>query len=187
MIAVPETGVSAKIDVRDRSVITYQSRHSGASIDRVCGSRTLQEMQRRAQCCHKIRQKQSSGGRLPLSPAPAPRHAGNTRATCRGIVDKATASPVVYRRMTGKYMLDMCSVDLGKASNPVLAQFALYVHDPVVQLESVALCRGRNLRHLHVLKVLQEHMLCDHRDVHNRSTMCTATCTVALRIPVSEA
>ena len=40
-----------------------------------------------------IRQKQSFGGPLPLSPAPTPKQAANTRATCRGIVDKATASP----------------------------------------------------------------------------------------------
>ena len=71
--------------------------------------------------------------------------------------------------------------------SPVLAQFALYAHDTEVQLESVALCRGRNLRHLHVLKVLQEHELCDHRDVHDLRTMRTATCTIALRIPDSEA
>ena len=32
------------------------------------------------QQCHTIRQKQSSGGRPPLSPAPAPIQAGNTRA-----------------------------------------------------------------------------------------------------------
>ena len=69
----------------------------------------------------------------------------------------------------------------------MLAQFSLYVHASVEQLESVALCRGRSLRHLHVLKVLQEHKLCDHRDVHNWRTMRTATCTVALRIPLSEA
>ena len=34
-----------------------------------------------------------SSGRLPLSPAPAPKQVGNTRATCRIVVDKATASP----------------------------------------------------------------------------------------------
>ena len=45
--------------------------------------------------------------------------------------------------------------------SPASAQFALYVHASVEQLESVALCRGRNLRHLHVLKVLQEHKLHD--------------------------
>ena len=30
-----------------------------------------------------------------------------TRATCRGIVDKATADPAVHKRMTAKYMLDV--------------------------------------------------------------------------------
>ena len=59
------------------------------------------------QQCHKTRQKQSSGSRLPLSPAPTLRKAGNTRATCRGIVDKATASPAARKRVTGKYMLDV--------------------------------------------------------------------------------
>ena len=37
-----------------------------------------------------------------LSPAPTPKQAGNTRATCRGIVDKATASPAAQKFMTGK-------------------------------------------------------------------------------------
>ena len=58
-----------------------------------------------AQQYHQTRQKQSSGGRLPLSPTPAPRQAGNTRATCRGVVDKATANPAAHTRMTGKSML----------------------------------------------------------------------------------
>ena len=53
------------------------------------------------QQCHKIRRKQSSGDRLPLSPAHTPKQAGNTRATCRGIVDKATSSPAAHERMAG--------------------------------------------------------------------------------------
>ena len=77
---------------------TCQTRHSGSSIDRVRG---LQNSARSGetrsvdsvQLGHKIRQKQLSDGRLPLSPAPTPRQAGNTRTTCRGIVDRVTASP----------------------------------------------------------------------------------------------
>ena len=73
------------------------------------------------QQCHKIRQMQSSGGRLPLPPAPASRQAGNTRAACRGVVDRATADPVYHQRMTRKYMLDMFggSGFLTKATNLV--------------------------------------------------------------------
>ena len=44
---------------------------------------------------HKIQQEQSPGGRLPLPPSPTPRQAGNTRATCRGNVDRATACPAL--------------------------------------------------------------------------------------------
>ena len=58
------------------------------------------------QQCHQIRQKQSSGGRLPLSPAPAPRQAGNTRAVCQGIVYHSTASLAAHKRLTGKHVLD---------------------------------------------------------------------------------
>ena len=73
------------------------------------------------QQCHKIRQKQSSGSQLPLSPALTPGQAGNTRATCRGIVDKATASPSAHKRMTGKYETDVFggSGFLTKATNHV--------------------------------------------------------------------
>ena len=64
----------------------------------------------------KIRQKQSLGGRLPLSPANAPKQAGNTRATCRGIVD---TSPSAHKRMTGNYLLDVFGRPgfLAKATN----------------------------------------------------------------------
>ena len=44
------------------------------------------------------KKKQSSGGRLALSPAPTPKQTGNTRAT---------ASPTAHKCMTGQYMLDM--------------------------------------------------------------------------------
>ena len=55
----------------------------------------------------------------PRSPWPASKQAGNTRATCRGIVDNATLSPAVHKRMTGKYQLDVFggSGFLTKATN----------------------------------------------------------------------
>ena len=40
----------------------------------------------------------------------APKQSGNTRVTCRGVVDKAFADPVVQKRMTGKFMLDVFGV-----------------------------------------------------------------------------
>ena len=60
-----------------------------------------------AQQCHKIEQVQSIGGRLQHSTSPVPNQVGNTRATCRSFVDKATASPADHKRMTGKYLLDV--------------------------------------------------------------------------------
>ena len=41
------------------------------------------------------------------------------RETCRGIVNKASASPAVHQRMTGQYMLDVFGGPgfLAKASN----------------------------------------------------------------------
>ena len=82
-----------------------------ASIDRVRGFRTLQEKRRRGQSTanssHKIRQKHSSGGRLPLHPASIPKQARNTGATCRGNVDKATAGPAAHTRMTGEFLMDV--------------------------------------------------------------------------------
>ena len=55
----------------------------------------------------------------PLSPSPAPKQIGHTRATCRGVVDKATADPAARKNMTGKYLLDMFggSGFLSKATN----------------------------------------------------------------------
>ena len=102
----------------------YQTRHSGGSIDRVRGCRTLEEVQRRGQWkafsrVTRYDKKQSSGGRPPLSPAPTRRQAGSTRATCRGMVDKATTNAAAHTRMTGKYMFDVFggSGFLTKATN----------------------------------------------------------------------
>ena len=69
------------------------------------------------QQCRKIRQKQSFGGRLSLSPSPSLKQAGNTCGTCRGIVDRAMATPSAHKRMTGKYMPDVFGGLLAKATN----------------------------------------------------------------------
>ena len=37
----------------------------------------------------------------------APKQSGNTRATCRGVVDEAFADPVVHTRIAGKFLLDV--------------------------------------------------------------------------------
>ena len=56
---------------------------------------------------------------VPLSPTPALKHIGNTRAPCRGIVDKATACSAAHKRMIGKYLLEVFggSGFLAKATN----------------------------------------------------------------------
>ena len=43
----------------------------------------------------------------PLSLLPAPKQKGNTRATCRGVVNQAIADPAVCKLMSGKYMLEV--------------------------------------------------------------------------------
>ena len=64
------------------------------------------------QQCQKIRQKQTPGGRLPLSPVPTPKQAGNTRATCRGIVDKGTALEMTYNlSVSGTVRTYCCGID----------------------------------------------------------------------------
>ena len=79
--------------------------HQGASIDRVRGFRTLQEAQRRDQW--KAFTSVTRYDKTVICRPTAPRQAGNIRATCRGIIDKATASSAAHKRMIGKYMLDM--------------------------------------------------------------------------------
>ena len=59
------------------------------------------------QQCRKIREKQSSGKRLPLPVHHAPKQTGNTRATCRGIMGRTFVHPPAHKRITGKYMLDI--------------------------------------------------------------------------------
>ena len=88
---------NAPLRSQRRSGAEYQNHAKGAT------TRSVESVQQ----CHKIRQKQSSGGRLPLSPVPTPKQVGNTRATCRGFADKATASPAAFKRMTGKFLLDV--------------------------------------------------------------------------------
>ena len=83
----------------------YQPLHSEASIERVRGFRSA-KARLVVQQCHKIRQKQSPGCRLPHSPSPVPKQVGNSRATCRGVTDK-NDSKSSRSRMTGK-----CEVDV---------------------------------------------------------------------------
>ena len=103
----------------NKFLATYQTCHIGASIGRVQGFRTL----------HKVRITFSSvarydmGSRLAAdshsSPSHAPKQAGNTRATCRGIVAEAAANPPAHKRMAGKFVLDVFGGlgFLAKASN----------------------------------------------------------------------
>ena len=83
----------------------YQTRHSGASIDRVRGFRSLQEVQKRGQWkafSSVTRYDESSRLATDYHCLPrTPKQVGNTRATCRGIVDKATSSPAAHKRMAG--------------------------------------------------------------------------------------
>ena len=39
--------------------------------------------------------------------SPAPKQVGNTRATCRGVIEKVIPSPTVHKSMTGKYFIDV--------------------------------------------------------------------------------
>ena len=88
----------------------YQTRHSGASIDRLRGFRTLHKVQKRGQQRAFSRvTRYAKCSRLTAHynalPAPTPGQAGNTSATCRGIIDNASASPAAHKRMTGKSLL----------------------------------------------------------------------------------
>ena len=60
----------------------------------------------RSALCKKM-QKQKTKAITPLSPSVTPKQAGNTRASCRGIVDKAATDPAAYQRMTVSYTLDV--------------------------------------------------------------------------------
>ena len=83
-------------DRSPRWSVLHQTRHNGASTDRV----------RVPELCKKC--KDEIGGRL-SAVSQDTKQAGNTCATCRGIVDRATASPLVHKRMTGKFLLDVFS------------------------------------------------------------------------------
>ena len=82
---------------------------------RVRGFRTLQE------CRNEIGGKRSAMSQdttkavvlrsTTLSPAPSPKQAGNTRTTCRGIVDRTSASPAAHKRMAGKFLIDVFGGD----------------------------------------------------------------------------
>ena len=79
----------------------YQTRHNGASF------RTLPEVQRRVpwKAFSSVTKAVVWRPTTTLS-RPAPRQSGNTRATCRGTVDKATARLAARKCMTGRCMLD---------------------------------------------------------------------------------
>ena len=80
-----------------------QTHHSGASIDRIRGFRTLHKSAKTKsvktfqQC-----RMSSAAGRLPPSRSPDPKQAENVGSTCRG-----TAPPRAHKRMIGKYVLDV--------------------------------------------------------------------------------
>ena len=101
-----------------------QTRHSGASIDPVRGFRTLQEVQRRGQWkAFSSFTRYHKSSRLAADyhslPCPFRDRLETSRATCQGIVDKATASLAAHKRITGKCMIDVFggSGFLTKATN----------------------------------------------------------------------
>ena len=102
----------------NRHFALHHTRHSGASIgcavSEAC-KKCKDEVSGRRSAVSQGTTKAVVG----LAPAPAPRQAGITRATCRGDADKATASPAVRKRTTGKSMLDVFGVSgfLTKATN----------------------------------------------------------------------
>ena len=131
MIAASETGMSTKTGVREGSVLMdqrwlqwvnklltmYQTRHSEPA---PIGKTRFQNSARSAktksvECvhqCHKIRLKQSPCGRLPLSPAPAPRQSGNTRSRYKKQENNAPFSKCEEREQTqGTDKLTKASVD----------------------------------------------------------------------------
>ena len=113
MVAASETGVPTKAGSLDGSVV------------RVSGSRTLQKVRTRGQwralIVARYDKKQSSGSRPPHSLSPAPTQVGNTRAACRGVIDKTIPRPAVHKRITAKYVIDVFggSGFLAKAANHV--------------------------------------------------------------------
>ena len=93
-----------KIWTFDRKTATDILGRSGMT---VCQTRQWSQHRPGAGFQYSATSARNEGGRLPLSPAPAPRQAGNTRATCRGNVDNATTSPAPHKRLTGKLLLHL--------------------------------------------------------------------------------
>ena len=85
---------------------TYQTRHSGASIHRVRGFRISAK-------------RETMRSVAPHSPSPAAKQVGNTRATCRSVIDKTIPSPAVHKRMTRNNFRDVFGGPgfLSKATN----------------------------------------------------------------------
>ena len=78
----------------------------GASIDRVRGYRTLQEVEG-SPVSQDTTEKLSSGSQLPLPLSRAPKQAGNTQTTCLFIVGRTVANPPDHKCMTSRYMTDV--------------------------------------------------------------------------------
>ena len=99
VIATSEAGVTAKAGDFNGSVVG------------VSGSRTLHKVERRDQWRALIVVRNDTSSRLAADyhslPRPLRNKLRNTRATCRGVFDKAIPSPAVRKRMTGKYFIDV--------------------------------------------------------------------------------
>ena len=93
-----------KIWTFDRKTATDILGRSGMT---VCQTRQWSQHRPGAGFQYSARSARNEGGRLPLSPAPAPRQAGNTRATCRGNAVNATTSPAPHKRLTGQLLLQL--------------------------------------------------------------------------------
>ena len=87
----------------------YQTRHSGSSIDRVRGFRTLQEVQRRGQwkAFSSVTRYDKSSRQADYHSLPRPLEDKLRTLAQRGVVDKITASPAAHKCMTGEYVLDV--------------------------------------------------------------------------------
>ena len=126
VIATSETGVSTKIEDRDGSVLLEQrcfqlvnklltmsqTRHSGPAstgyeVSELCTQCKNKVSGKELNSVARYDKKHSSGGRLSLSRSPAPIQVGNTRTTCRGIVNKGTSHSSAHKHMTRMYLLDL--------------------------------------------------------------------------------
>ena len=85
----------------------------------------------------KIRQKKPDDSRLPLPRSHAPKQAGNTRVTCRGIVGRTVVNPPAHNRITSKCMLDVFggAGSLAKTTDHLgLRGYVLDRHEVLIQI-----------------------------------------------------